>query len=797
MKLAFRGIGTRHAYVAMITTLWLVVGLAFSTGAASARSQSGALRVTIITPKGVPATVVATGGGRSLFFKGPNGRRSVVTKSVSARRQRISARRISFNGRIYDARITNDRVRIRAGRISRITVRYKSIQIADQLVAKTVGRNSISLAWKAPSRATVLLRRTAGARPASSAQRGSAVPVNGRSATDSKLTAGSTYTYALFTRVKRRWVGPVTITVGTASPNPTVAAFVAPPTTVIAKSGDADTPTVENGGVSVKLAAGRATPLLGSGFVLPVSDVLPTGFLGKVMAISDDGRTVLLAGAGLAEAFSYYDINLDLSDSAPTPLAARHGARPIGFASRGKLPSGLKNCASLGADGSVQVKPTITPRGHFSSHVETGWLKLKAKFDMSVELQLGLSADFDVSGSIACGLNFGPWIKNITLYPVPIAVVFDPTVEAGATGSFSARDVGYSVTGGFWAKGELGTSNSISGGLIHSGGPTATNTFFALALDLKLGGELTVGPGAGSKSVGAVAGVGGELYPLKASFGPIFPQGDPRRSACLKTSAALEAALNVNAKAWAGPLHASTNYTLDALHSTVNYGGPWYLPSDCERLPAPSDAILGDGVDEVSSDTSGNEDQWGHVDGFAPGSKAWILSTGNVSEAAVNDPSHHASSDMSEPGSDSLSDLVGGYSTFDAAAYRVRLVPHGDELHIRYVFASEEYPEYVGAGYDDVMAVFVDGVNCALVPGTGTRVSVDSVNEYTNSGYYVDNSTGAAGYATSMDGMTVPLTCTVPVTPGEAVDVEVAVADVGDSVFDSAVGLLDKGIWSD
>jgi hypothetical protein len=49
-----------------------------------------------------------------------------------------------------------------------------------------------------------------------------------------------------------------------------------------------------------------------------------------------------------------------------------------------------------------------------------------------------------------------------------------------------------------------------------------------------------------------------------------------------------------------------------------------------------------------------------------------------------------------------------------------------------------------------------------------------------------------------MDGLTTPLTCSVPVTPGEPlVTVRIAVADAGDRAFDSAVALLDGGIWSE
>ena len=51
--------------------------------------------------------------------------------------------------------------------------------------------------------------------------------------------------------------------------------------------------------------------------------------------------------------------------------------------------------------------------------------------------------------------------------------------------------------------------------------------------------------------------------------------------------------------------------------------------------------------------------------------------------------------------------------------------------------------------------------------------------------------------STTMDGLTVPLTCSVPVTPGQPVTVQIAVADTSDHVLDSAVALVDGGIWAD
>ena len=85
-----------------------------------------------------------------------------------------------------------------------------------------------------------------------------------------------------------------------------------------------------------------------------------------------------------------------------------------------------------------------------------------------------------------------------------------------------------------------------------------------------------------------------------------------------------------------------------------------------------------------------------------------------------------------------------------------------------------------------------------VVPGTTTPVAINSINAQSNSSYYVDITTAAAsGYGTSMDSLTTPLTCSVPVTPGEPVTVTMAVADTSDRIYDSAVALLDGGIWSD
>lgn len=248
--------------------------------------------------------------------------------------------------------------------------------------------------------------------------------------------------------------------------------------------------------------------------------------------------------------------------------------------------------------------------------------------------------------------------------------------------------------------------------------------------------------------------------------------------------------------AWVSGFSFDATFDVPGLQGTFDWpGSPYHWPQDCTESDAPTDDVVGDGVTVIGDDLTGSSDQWGKVDGFVPGESTWVLSTGRIQDT-VGEPSFFASTILGGAGDAELSALANA-TTYDAVAFSVTVVPNGETLKVRYAFASEEYPEYVGSQYNDVMAVLVDGQNCALVPGSSSPVSINTVNHLTNSAYYVDNSTGAAGYGTTMDGLTTPLTCSRPVTPGEPVTIKIAVADASDSVYDSAVALLDGGIWSE
>lgn len=187
-----------------------------------------------------------------------------------------------------------------------------------------------------------------------------------------------------------------------------------------------------------------------------------------------------------------------------------------------------------------------------------------------------------------------------------------------------------------------------------------------------------------------------------------------------------------------------------------------------------------------------------------------VLSTGEADDAAgPNQLTGNTEDDIYNPPSVSDASLDGllsgtGAVTEDATVLQFTVVPTSPQLNISYVFASEEYDEYVGAGFDDVFGFFVNGTNCATIPGSTSRVSVDSINSgdafdgpATNPLFHrrnLQNDDGVAPYDTEFDGFTVPLTCRATVTSGQATTIKLAIADVGDSILDSAVFLQAGGI---
>lgn len=166
-----------------------------------------------------------------------------------------------------------------------------------------------------------------------------------------------------------------------------------------------------------------------------------------------------------------------------------------------------------------------------------------------------------------------------------------------------------------------------------------------------------------------------------------------------------------------------------------------------------------------------------------------VLSTGDVADVEGANTSSGAGKGLGTAGAPALDAIVSPFVTHDAAIIEFDVVTESPTFAIRYVFASEEYREYVDSEFNDVFAFFVNGANIALTPGSGQPVTINTINHLRNQGLYQDNEGGAS---TQMDGYTSPLLAVAVVEPGVVNHIRIAIADASDSVLDSAV-FIDRG----
>ena len=190
-----------------------------------------------------------------------------------------------------------------------------------------------------------------------------------------------------------------------------------------------------------------------------------------------------------------------------------------------------------------------------------------------------------------------------------------------------------------------------------------------------------------------------------------------------------------------------------------------------------------------------------------------VLSTGSVrnvvgpncvsgSAPAGNDNGDSGISvDNVQPGDADLNTIVGeDNTTYDAAVLEFDFVPTSSNLSFHYVFASDEYNEFVGE-FNDVFGFFLtapDGspVNIALIPGTSLPVSINNVNDGNpigtnpvNPQFYINNEflPSAAPLDTEMNGLTTVFTAQATVNPGQTYHIKLAIADANDHLYDSNV----------
>ncbi|KIC34809.1 choice-of-anchor L domain-containing protein [Leisingera sp. ANG-S5] len=207
-----------------------------------------------------------------------------------------------------------------------------------------------------------------------------------------------------------------------------------------------------------------------------------------------------------------------------------------------------------------------------------------------------------------------------------------------------------------------------------------------------------------------------------------------------------------------------------------------------------AEEIFGDGVTVTSASYSGDNLSSGiytgadtTTPGVAPADSGVILSTGYVRDFTNSDGSTNTNqntnttTNTSGVNGDADFDSLAGASTFDASFLEIDFVPDGDTLTIDFVLSSEEYPEFANSQYNDVIGVWVNGVEAQVTIGDGTA-SIGNINDGTEN-VYVDN-TGDQ-YNTEMDGFTITLTFVAPVNAGEINTLKIGVADTADSSYDT------------
>ncbi|WP_457619057.1 choice-of-anchor L domain-containing protein, partial [Lutibacter sp.] len=192
-----------------------------------------------------------------------------------------------------------------------------------------------------------------------------------------------------------------------------------------------------------------------------------------------------------------------------------------------------------------------------------------------------------------------------------------------------------------------------------------------------------------------------------------------------------------------------------------------------------------------------------------------LFSTGKISSAEGSNDSDSRTDKMVSKASDPDLATITGETMHDASVLEFNFVPDGNVIEFKFVFASEEYLEYVETQYNDAFGFFLSGpgisgsytnnaVNLAELPN-GDAVTTNNihsagtnVNGVTfpskNDSYYINNPSGSA--LMEYDGLTTELTATYTVIPGQTYKIKMAIADASDQQWDAGVFLRARSFAS-
>lgn len=165
-----------------------------------------------------------------------------------------------------------------------------------------------------------------------------------------------------------------------------------------------------------------------------------------------------------------------------------------------------------------------------------------------------------------------------------------------------------------------------------------------------------------------------------------------------------------------------------------------------------------------------------------------VISTGHAKNA-VGPNNDKASTSNQKLGDGDLNSLIPGTVTKDAASLQFEFTPVSASVKFRFVFASEEYPQWVDYPYNDLFGFFISGPgitgkqNIALIPSTNEPISIKTINHKTNSNLYFDN---ANGLTVQFDGFTKVIEIVADnLVACQNYTIKMAIADVFDDAYDS------------
>jgi gliding motility-associated-like protein len=231
--------------------------------------------------------------------------------------------------------------------------------------------------------------------------------------------------------------------------------------------------------------------------------------------------------------------------------------------------------------------------------------------------------------------------------------------------------------------------------------------------------------------------------------------------------------------------------------------------------------LLGPGVTVSNIFYSGSPNAIGYFNGANTNlgiAEGIVMTTGTIAPGGTgpHGPNNSGTSgvDNNFSGYNQLSNLIGNIQTYNAAILEFDFVPYADTVRFKYVFGSEEYPEFVGSDFNDVFAFFISGPgiaglqNIAKLPN-GQTVAINNVNGGNpptfppiNANYFVNNGTGtnapfnASATYIQYDGFTKVLEAVSKVQCGQTYHLVIAIADALDGIYDSGIFLQANSLSS-